>query len=316
MDELATLWENLRVEDVFRVDAPSLLGHLLGWGARLLTGGSALSPGVKGLVDTAPLRRLLEDALPQNGDGVIAGLNDHLAHCRPAAVALTTLDYATGRTITWVAGCEIPTWERPLRRSVSARFTIDHIMASAALPILFPAVRLGNSWHGDGGIRLSAPLSPALHLGATRILAISSSYAKSFEEAERPEIAGYPPPAQVLGQLMDAVFLDVMDEDAVRLQRSNAFLRQIPEEQRCGYRPVELLVMRPSVDLARLAANYETRLPRGFRFLTRSLGTRETESPSFLSLLMFQRDYVCELMRIGAADAESRRDDIARLVSA
>jgi NTE family protein len=315
VDELCSLWQGLCVDDVFRVDAPSLLRHLLGWGLRLVSGGSSMSPDVKGLVDTAPLRRLLANALPQNEDGVISGLDDHLSHCRPSAVAVTTLDYATGRTTTWVAGCDIPSWERPLRKSVQTRFTVDHIMASAALPILFPAVRLGNSWHGDGGIRLLAPLSPALHLGAGRILTISSSYAKSIEDAERPQIDGYPPPAQVLGHLMDAVFIDALDQDAQRMQRSNSFLGELPEAHRGGYRPIDLMVMRPSVDLACLAANYEERLPRGFRFLTRSLGTRETRSPGLLSLLMFQRDYVGEVMRIGEADAEVRRDELARLLS-
>ncbi len=313
-DELRGLWQELRIEDVFRVDAASLVRHLVGWGARLVSGGSSLSPTVHGLVDTTPLRRLLGGALPDRGDGVIAGVEENLARCRPVALALTTLDYSTGQTITWVAGCDIATWERPLRRSVRTRFTVEHVMASAALPVLFPAVRLGTTWHGDGGVRLSAPLSPALHLGAERILAISTSYRKSFAEAERPEIAGYPPPAQVLGQLMNAVFLDVMDDDALRLQRSNAFLRELPPGRRRGYRVVDLLVVRPSVDLARIAAAYERRLPRAFRFVTRGLGTKETSTPNLLSFLMFQPDYVRALMQIGAADVAARRGEIAALL--
>ncbi len=315
VQELCELWENLELDHVFRSDLTSLLRHLLGWGVRLVSGGSSLSPEVRGLVDTAPLRRLLAQALPENDGGAIAGIEENLARCQPTAVAVTTLNYSTGQTITWVAGCAIEAWERPLRRSVRARFTVEHAMASAALPVLFPAVRLGKSWHGDGGIRQSAPLSPALHLGAGRILAISTTYAKSFAEAEEPESAGYPPPAQILGQLANAIFLDVIDDDALRLQRSNAFLRSLPPEQRLKYRLVDLLVLRPSVDLGRLAAEYEPRLPRGFRFLTRGLGTRETSRPDFLSLLMFQPDYLRALVRVGAEDARARRDEIARLLA-
>jgi NTE family protein len=312
--ELCDLWRRLRIEDVFRVDSISLVRHLLGWGVQLISGGSPASPRLRGLVDTTPLRRLLAEALPDRGDGVIAGVEENLARCRPMALAVTTLDYATGQTVTWVAGCDIPSWERPMRRSVRAAFTIDHALASAALPLLFPAVRLGDHWHGDGGMRLSAPLSPALHLGADRILAIATGHPKSFAEAQRPAVMGYPPPAQVLGQLLNAVFLDVIDDDALRLERSNAFLRDLPAGRRRGYRLVDLLVVRPSLDLGEVAAEHEHNLPRGFRFVTRGLGTKETSSPDLLSLLMFQPGYVRALMEIGAADAVARHDEIAALL--
>ncbi|HKB79126.1 MAG TPA: patatin-like phospholipase family protein [Thermoanaerobaculia bacterium] len=311
--ELCELWEHLRVEDVFRVDMRSLGRNLFGWSFRLISGGGAI-PHVRGLVDTKPLRNLLADIFPQNGRGIIAGVSENLARCQPEAVGITTLNYSTGQTVTWAAGCEIHPWDRPLRRSITTEFTIDHIMASAALPLLFPAVRLGGAWYGDGGIRLAAPLSPALLLGADRILAISTHYAKSLEEAEEPTTAGYPPPAQILGQLMSAVFLDMLDEDALRLERSNEFLRDLPPEKRHGYRLVDLTVARPSRDLGKLAAHYEPRLPSAFRFLTRGLGTRETASPDFLSLLMFQPDYLRELVATGAEDAEHRIDEIARVV--
>ncbi len=315
MEELCDLWENLLIENVFRVDALSLIRHVLGWGVRLIARGSSMTPHTRGLVDTAPLRELLKRALPHDQFSVITGVTENLLHCKPQAISVTTLNYTTGQTVTWVDGCDIDTWERPLRRSVRTRFTIDHVMASAALPLLFPAVRLGKSWYGDGGIRLAAPLSPALHLGADRILAVSTSYAKSFDEAEQPETAGYPPPAQIIGQLVNAVFLDLMDEDALHLERSNSFLRELPPEQRRGYRVIDLVVVRPSQDLSELASKYEPRLPRAFRFLTRNLGTRETSRPDFLSLLMFQRDYLQEMIRIGAMDAESRWEEIARLIA-
>ena len=313
--ELSGLWESLRIESVFRVDAFSLARHLLGWGFRLVAGGSPLKPRVKGLIDTSPLRDLLGRVFPHDERGVILGVKENVQRCEPDAIAITTLNYTTGQTVTWVDGCEIETWARPLRRAVMTDFTVDHVMASAALPILFPAVRLGDSWHGDGGIRLTAPLSPALHLAADRILAISTSHAKSFEEASQHQTVGYPPPAQILGQLMSAIFLDVIDEDALRLQRSNEFLRDLPPEQRRGYRPVDLVVVRPSRDLSALAAQYEPLLPRGFRFLMRSLGTRETSRPDFLSLLMFERNYLREMITIGEADGEKRVDDIGKLLS-
>jgi NTE family protein len=264
---------------------------------------------VRGLVDTSPLRHFLRRELG-TVDEEIPGIQDNLARGLLKAVAFTTLSYSTGQTITWVDGREIETWDRPNRRAVHTRLTVDHVMASAALPILFPAVRIGRHWYGDGGVRLSAPLSPALHLGARRLLAISTRYERTMEEADRPQIDGYPPPAQVLGHLLNAVFLDVIDQDVQRLRRLNILIDQLPPDLRGNLAPIDLLVCRPSVDLGRLAAAYEPRLPRAFRFLTRGLGTKETTTPDLLSIHMFQEDYLTRLIEIGEADAEARRDEL------
>ena len=314
VEELTAVWQSLRVTDVMRIDTQSLVRNVIRWGTKLISGGAPLAPGVRGLVDTTPLRQLLERLFPQNADGEITGLVENIARCEPNAIAVTTLDYTTGRTVTWTEGCNIQMWERPLRRSVLAKISIDHILASAALPIIFPAVKLGRHWHGDGGIRLSAPLAPALHLGATRMLAISTHYEKTFSEADEPQTFGYPPLAQILGQLANAVFLDVMDEDAIRLQRSNELLQELPPERRHGFRLVDFASVRPSEDVGKIAAEYEPQLPRSFRFLTRSLGTRETSNADFLSLLMFIPAYLQKLIAMGEADGDARIGEIAKLL--
>jgi NTE family protein len=312
-EELVALWSALQLDDVFRVDLGSLAGHLVRWMARLTSGGVAKIE-TNGLVDTAPLAALLGRLLPRRPGGEIAGIAENVARCTPKAVALTTLDYRTGQTVVWVQGCGISLWERPMRRSVDSLLTVEHVMASAALPLFFPAIRLGDSWYGDGGIRLSAPLSPALHLGAQRILAISTSHRSGTVEADRPSVGAYPPPAQIFGHLMSSVFLDVIDQDALRLERSNRFLRRLPVDARESYRVVDLLVMRPSLDLGRLAGEYEARLPRAFRFLTRGWGTREESSADLLSLLMFEPAYLQRLIEIGERDAEARIDDVRAIV--
>ena len=314
VEELCAVWKTLQLQDVLQIESASLLRKAAAWVTRLGSGGAPVGPRIQGLVDTKPLRKLLERLYPENKDGEIAGLAENIARCEPRAVAVTTLDYNTGRTVTWTAGCGIETWERPLRRSVQAKLSINHVMASAALPLIFPAVQLGRHWHGDGGIRLSAPLSPALHLGATRILALSTHYEKTLSEADEPQVIGYPPPAQILGQLVNAIFLDVIDEDSIRLQHSNEFLRELPPEQRHGYRVVDFAIVRPSEDLGKLAAEYEPRLPRTFRFLTRGLGTRETSEADFLSLLMFVPEYLQRIIAIGERDAEAKIDEIRRVV--
>lgn len=312
---LAELWRSLTPEKVFRVDARTIAWTVMRWGFRLMSGGAAGTPGVRAFLDTEPLRKLLHRVL-ENRRSEIVGIGANLERGRIRAVALTATSYTTGRTVVFVQGSEIEPWQRPQRRAHQTPLTIEHIMASAALPLFFPAVKVGDEWYGDGGMRLSAPLSPALHLGASRILAISTRYDRSRPEAAAPQHDGYPPPAQVLGSLLNAVFLDLIDEDAVRLAMMNSLLDQLPEENRHGLRHVDLLVMRPSRDLGRLAAEFEPRLPRAFRFMTRGLGTRETRSPDMLSLLMFQPDYIDELIRCGERDAETRADEIDRFLGA
>lgn len=311
--ELRKIWESIGFADVFRVDVSWLARNLARWGARLALGGGPVRPQVRGLVETTPLRKVLE-RMYRATDGEIAGIDRNLRSGALESVAVLTLDYATGQTVIWVQGRQIETWERPTRIARRVRLTLDHVLASAALPFLFPAIRLGASWHGDGGMRLTAPLSPALHLGADRILAVSTCYDRSRAEADQPSTRGYPPPAQIAGNLMNAIFLDLLDEDLQRMQRVNDLVKKLPPGDRGEMRPIDVCSLRPSQDLGRLTARYESELPRGFRFLTRSLGTRETDSPDFLSLLMFHPDYIRELLDLGRQDAEAKLDEIAAWV--
>ncbi|HVG09158.1 MAG TPA: patatin-like phospholipase family protein [Thermoanaerobaculia bacterium] len=308
-DELCRLWIGLHVENIFRLDTPLLTRSILTWlrwATRLGSGSPLIGPEIRGLVDTEPLRDTLRGAWA-DVDGEIIGIDRNLERGRLKAMALITLNYTTGQTVTWVQGRDIqPYWNQPQRRSVHARLTLEHVMASSALPLVFPAIRLGDSYHGDGGVRLSAPLAPAIRLGATRVLAISARYEPTHEEADRPQIVGYPPPAQVLSHLFDSIFLDVLDEDVRRLKSLNPLIEKLPPEDRNGLRPVDIRVLRPSEDLGKLSAAYEPQLPEAFRLLTRSLGTRQTTTPDALSYLMFQPDYLEHLIRMGEADAEAR----------
>ncbi len=307
--ELSGLWSELTIDQVLKSDVSSFVRSVMRWGLRLVSGGSRLAPPARSMVETAPLRAFLERVLRAK-DGVLVGVEENLRSGRLKAAAITTTDYATGQSITFVQGRDPPMWQRPARRSVPAILTVDHVLASSALPLFFPAVKIGGSWHGDGGVRLTAPLSPALHLGAERILAISTRYQRTQAEADRPATVGYPPPAQVIGVLMNAIFLDMLDFDALNLDRLNRLIELVPEDQRMGLRPAKLLLLRPSRDLAQLATEYEPRLPQPFKFLTRGLGTRETKSPDSLSMIMFQPEYLQHMIRMGIQDAEQRLGEI------
>lgn len=313
VEELSNLWLGLTVDQVFCVDTWKLIRNVFRWGIRLSSGGIQKEPSARSLLDSTPLRELLQRTLEPEGN-VISGLGKNLRNGKIKALAITGTNYATGQAITWVQGEEIRTWKRPWRRSITTEITIDHIMASAALPLIFPAVKVGNAWYGDGDIRQSTPLSPAIYLGAKRILSISTRYGRSIAEANIPACTGYPPPAQIAGVLLNSIFLDALDQDVRTLERTNQLLEHISEERHVDRRMVDLFVMRPSKDLGKLAGRFEQELPYMFRYLSRGLGTHETKSPDWLSMVMFDRQYVRCLVKLGEIDAEKRSREISKLL--
>jgi NTE family protein len=309
VETMAGLWAGLTADQIFRVDPSSLLRHVMAWSARLMLGAASRRVQAQSMVDPTPLCTMLERILKPSHRH-LPGIEQNLARGELKAVAVTASSYSTGQSVTWVQGIQPDRWEQGHRKMVRCKLRIDHILASAALPLLFPAVRINRRWFGDGGIRMTAPLAPAVHLGAGRIMAISTRYARGRDEFDTPNIDSYPPPAQVVGALFNAIFLDVFDNDAQRLQHINELIGKIPEPDRGGLRPIKLLVLRPSRDLGRLASDYEVELPRAFRFMVRGLGTQEMRSNDILSLLLFQPDYLKVLIEMGYADAEARRGEI------
>ncbi len=312
--KLCELWSELSVESVFRVGALGLFSHLVDSALALVSGGHR-KPKHHGMVDTSPLGAFLERTLLAE-KGELTGIARNIERGVVRSVAITAASYTTGRAVTFVQGRDVEPWERADRVCRTSLLRVEHVMGSAALPIFFPAVRIENGYYGDGGMRLTAPLSPAVHLGAERILAISTRHVPDLGETRMHALKGYPPPAQIFGDVMSAIFLDQFDGDALRLQRINQLLENTPPEKREGLRRVELMLLRPSRDLGRLANDYEARLPRTFRFLTRGLGTRETRSNDLISLVMFQSDYLKRLVQLGEEDAAERAREIEAFVGA
>lgn len=311
---LARKWRSLTTEEVFRSGPLSMLWIVARWAAALLSGGTRLAPSARGLVDTAPLREFLARSIHSEA------IADNVRSGRLEAIALAALSYQTGRTVTFVQAAH-PVSRRGSgvhHRVVRARLSIDHIMASAAIPLLFPAVKVGQQWYGDGSFRHTAPLAPAIRLGADRILAVSARYPRSEPEARRMEVPGYPPPARILGLLFNSVFLDTLDWDAARLRRLNALLAALPPERReeTGLRRIELLILRPSQDIGRLAADYERRLPRTLRFFVRGLGSPRARSADFVSYLLFESAYISRLIELGEEDAERQWPEIEAFLEA
>jgi NTE family protein len=226
VEDLGQLWGSLSLDQVFQVDSRHLAVNVVRWGLQLVSGGLAGPARIRSLVDTAPLERFLTRTLT-DGSGAIPGIADKIRSGRLRALAVSTSSFSTGQSITWVQGRGVTEWMRPQRRARLTTIGLEHVMASASIPVFFPAVQIGEEWYSDGGLRLAAPLSPALHLGAERILSISTRFDRLAREAEQPVIREYPPPAQVIGALMNSIFLDQLDQDAWRVETMNSVLRRL-----------------------------------------------------------------------------------------
>jgi NTE family protein len=314
--QLASLWRALSTEEVLRGAPLELARNVTRWGVQLLSGGLETLPRVRGLLDTAPLRALLTRVLCDE-KGELSGVHENLERRRLGAFAVTTTSYATGQAITFAqrAADQPPVfWERPYRVGRSATISVDHVMASAAIPLLFPAVKIGNSWHGDGSVRQAAPLSPALRLGARRVLVISTVREPPEHPPESTHEEPYPSLARIVGVTLNSLLYGHTEFDAEQLRRITELVRANPGPT--GFEPVELFLMRPSADLGRVAAQYEHKLPRALRYLTRGLGTRDENSTDLLSTLLFDSAYTEQLVELGRRDAEANIDALVRFVTA
>jgi NTE family protein len=309
VERLAGFWESLTLEQIFRADLRALGTKAISWMFRLVSGGAHLTPATRGMVDTDPLRCFLHRVL-ETENGVLHGVAENIRQGRLSAVGIMTTQYPTAQSVTWAQGVAVKPWQTAELSGVSTTLTVEHIMASTSLPLVFPAARIDGAWHGDGGIRLTAPLHPAVNLGADRVIAISTSVEPGRSEADRPT-EHYPPPATVLSVLLESVFLDMLDTDASELRRMNKLIADHPKSSELGLRRVDALVLRPSRDLSVLASEFEAELPRTLRHMIRGLGSRETNRSDMIATLLFQPLFIRKMLEIGEQDGAKRIDEVA-----
>jgi NTE family protein len=307
--KLARLWNGLSPDQVYRTEARSLARIGARW-MRDLTSSGIFGPNtINYLLDTSPLRRLLVENLP------LERVASHLASGALRGVSISATDYLTGTGISFFDGDpDIEPWTRSVRMGVRSTITVDHVLASSAIPLFFPPVRIGDAYFGDGCIRALAPLSPAIHMGADRIVAISVRYRRPPEQTADRERTAHEdalPLSEIIGSLMNSLFLDSLEADIERLERINDTLDLIPPETRArqALRIVPLLVLRPSRDLAELARGTHDRLPVMMRYLLRGIGANRA-GEDLLSYLAFERAYLRKVMRLGHRDTMARRREV------
>lgn len=318
---LIDTWAHFRAEQVYRADSLGLIGT----GARWLT---MLSVGwvlakwrrarPRSLLDNSPLRELLAELVP------VERLRQVMDDGHLQALAVSASGYGSGLHVTFFdALADIAPWNRSQRVSVAQPITIDHLLASSAIPFVFPAVPLNlkgrREYFGDGSMRQSAPISPAVHLGAERILVVGAG--RMHEPAqpveERLGRDEYPNLAQIAGHALSNIFLDALAVDIERLERINRTLSLLPPEtcSRSGLRSIDVLVIAPSQRLDDIAARHLGCLPPSIRTLLRGVGVsghgNDARGAALASYLMFEAPYTQELMTLGETDTMNRRDEVA-----
>jgi len=303
---LLEVWENMHCDHVYRTD----VARIMGTGARWLASMMLISRNNPvSLLDNAPLREMLDKNLD------FGRIQDHIDAGALYAVSVTASGYTTGQSVSFFqGGSGLEAWERNQRIGAAVTLNLDYLLASAALPFIFPAVKLHREYFGDGSMRQIAPVSPALHLGADRVLVVGTGRQSVDTARARSNI--YPSLAQVAGHALNSIFLDSLMVDIERLERINRTVELIPQEKLQGakvpLRPIKVLFISPSQPIERIAARFLHELPATIRFVLRPTGAISRSGSNLASYLLFEEPFTRALIDLGYQDTAVREAEVRR----
>ncbi|WP_413291545.1 patatin-like phospholipase family protein [Bdellovibrio sp. HCB337] len=308
---LVDLWSQLTSDQVFYSDVASIGKIGLNWmKSASVAGFVGPTPG-QALLDTTPLHNLLKDRLP------FAKIQNNIDRGILKALAITAMDYQSSTAITFVQGKkELPDWQKSRRYSEKAQINAEHVLASSAIPLLFPPVGVDQRFFGDGCVRNTAPCSPSIYLGAQKILVIGVRRQKGTAYENRiMQSAKAPSIGRVLNVLLNSVMLDGVELDVERLERINSLIDQIPPgvHQGLTYKKVDFVWVSPSADIGEIAAQKHMKLPHIIRYLLKGLGSI-SETSEIVSYLLFDPSFCTQLIEIGYEDGMKQKEEIRRFL--
>ncbi|MCO8171295.1 patatin-like phospholipase family protein [Pseudomonas sp. 21LCFQ02] len=312
--QLTLFWQNFRSHQVLRSDWPGVIHQASRFVGKSLLGLGSQAPVA--LLNSSPLRDLLTERMD------LSGIEQAIEAQHLRAVAVTAFGYESGQAVTFYQGKgSIEPWLRHRRVGLPSRLTVDHLLASSAIPLLFAPVKVEQEYFGDGAVRQSAPISPALHLGANRVLVIGVSGnprgVQAQPQVHRVTTGNQPSMAQISGHLLNSTFIDSLEGDIELLERLNTLSALLPDEQarrQPGMAPVEVLVISPSRPLDEIAARHRHELPPALRTFLRGPGATKTSGASVLSYLLFEAGYCSELIELGRHDAKVQGEELKRFL--
>jgi len=301
---LLEVWEHMRCEHIYRTDP----WHVMRSGARWLASMMLISRhNPISLLDNAPLREMLEKNL--NFDRI----QTHIDSGALYAVSVTASGYTSGQSVSFFqGGSGLEGWERNQRIGAAVSLKLEYLLASAALPFIFPAVKVHREFFGDGSMRQIAPVSPALHLGADRVLIVGTG--RQVPDDARARSNTYPSLAQIAGHALNSIFLDGLSVDVERLERINRTVRLIPPDKLADsnvqLRAVKVLFITPSQPLERIASRFIHELPRTVRFVLRPTGALNRSGSNLASYLLFEEPFCRALIDLGYHDTVAREAEV------
>jgi len=301
---LLEVWEHMRCEKIYRTDSWSIMKS----GARWMSSMMLVSRhNPVSLLDNVPLKEMLESSLP------LERIQTHIDAGALYAVCVTASGYTSGQSVSFFqGGSGLEGWERNQRIGAAVTLKLEYLLASASLPFIFPAVKVHREYFGDGSMRQIAPVSPALHLGADRVLIVGTGRQTADQARARSNI--YPSLAQIAGHALNSIFLDSLMVDIERLERINRTLSAIPAERLAGssveLRPIKVLFVTPSQPIERIAARFLHELPRTVRYLLRPTGALSRAGSNLASYLLFEEAFCRALIDLGYQDTMAREAEV------